>query len=171
MKFLTSFVLAICLIFACMPKNESTSEPTNGFGPYEGQSVYLGDDTYVDLFKKLDAAWAARDYETMKSLISNDGVFVFEDGTTVNNGSAFTEKVEAEYQASLNGDSPWGWETDYAFAAYPKGSDDPKATNQAGQWVNAQFTSADATYIEWYQFVDGKLKTWYQSKGNFVFEK
>ena len=60
--------------------------------------------------------------------------------------------------------------TDYAFAvAYPKGSEDPKATNQAGQWVNAQFTGADATYIEWYQFVDGKLKTWYQSKGNFVF--
>ena len=56
----------------------------------------------------------------MKSLISDDGVFVFEDGTTVNNGLAFTEKVESEYQASLSSDSPWGWETDYAFAAYLK---------------------------------------------------
>ena len=28
---------------------------------------------------------------------------------------------------------------------------------------------ADATYIEWYHIVDGKLKAWYQAKGNYTF--
>ena len=36
------------------------------FGPFEGQSVYLGDQSTVDVFMKMDAAWAARDYETLK---------------------------------------------------------------------------------------------------------
>ena len=41
---------------------------TNGFGPYDGQTVYLGSQETVDVFTAIDAAWAARDYETLKSL-------------------------------------------------------------------------------------------------------
>ena len=83
-------------------------------------------------------------------------------------GQDFVDKIEADYQESREKEVEWGWKIDYAFAAYPKGSNDPKATNQEGQWVNAQFTGNDGTYIEWYQIVEGKLKMWYQTKGDFV---
>ena len=148
--------------------SEKLVEQTNGFGPYEGQSVYLGDQSNVEAFKLLDRAWSKRDYDTMKSMIENGGLYIFEDGHSVTTGQEFVDKVEAEYQESIEKDEQWGWKTDYAFSVYPKGSDDPNATNQEGQWVNAQFSGNDGTYIEWYQFVDGKLKMWYQTKGNFI---
>ena len=54
------FTLPILLLIACA-QQEKASEPTNGFGPYDGQSVYLGDQATVEAFKNLDLAWGARD--------------------------------------------------------------------------------------------------------------
>ena len=159
--------IPILLMVGCA-KQQKPAESTNGFGPYDGQSVYLGDQSSIEAFKALDVAWAARDYPTMKSMIEDGGSFIFEDGFTATTGQEFVDKVEAEYQESLEKEEAWGWRTDYAFSVYPKGSNDPKATNQEGQWVNAQFTGNDGTYIEWYQIVDGKLKMWYQTKGDYV---
>lgn len=159
------FIFSIALVWSC---EEKLVKQTNGFGPYEGQSVYLGDQSNVEAFKALDQAWSKRDYATMKSMIEDGGLFIFEDGHSVTTSQEFVDKVEAEYQESIEKDEQWGWKTDYAFSVYPKGSDDPKATNQQGQWVNAQFSGNDKTYIEWYQFVDGKLKKWYQTKGNYI---
>ena len=159
--------IPVLLTMGCAQK-EKAPKASNGFGPYEGQTVYLGDNATVEVFKAIDAAWADRDYKTMKTMIQDGGIFVFEDGYKASTAQEFVDKVEAEYQKSLEKEEEWGWKTDYAFAAYPKGSDDPKATNQEGQWVNAQFTGNDGTYIEWYQIVDGKLKMWYQTKGDYV---
>ena len=159
--------IPVLLTMGCAQK-EKAPKASNGFGPYEGQTVYLGDNATVEVFKAIDVAWANRDYTTMKTLIQDGGMFVFEDGYKASTAQEFVDKVEAEYQESLEKEEEWGWKTDYAFAAYPKGSDDPKATNQEGQWVNAQFTGNDGTYIEWYQIVDGKLKMWYQTKGDYV---
>lgn len=159
------FVLLITFLFNCEKK---TKEQTNGFGPYEGQSVYLGNQSTVEVFKVLDKAWAARDYTAMMSIIEDGGLFIFEDGHTVSTGQEFVDKVEAEYIESIKKDQEWGWKTNYAFSVYPEGSDDPKATNQNGEWVNAQFSGNDGTYIEWYQIVNGKLKMWYQTKGKYV---
>ena len=78
----------------------------------------------------------------------------------------FVDKIESEYQENISNGEEWAWKTVYAFSVYPKGSNDPEAENQSGQWVNAQFETADATYIEWYHIIDGKLKAWYQTKGN-----
>ena len=158
--------ITVLLTMGCAQKEKAPA--SNGFGPYEGQTVYLGDNATVEVFKVIDAAWADRDYTTMKTMIQDGGTFVFEDGYTASTAQEFVDKIEAEYQESLEKEEEWGWKTDYAFAAYPKGSDDPKATNQEGQWVNAQFTGNDGTYIEWYQIVDGKLKMWYQTKGDYV---
>ena len=158
-------VLLITLLFSCEKK---ITEQTNGFGPYEGQSVYLGNQSTVEVFKALDNAWAARDYTAMMDIIEDGGLFIFEDGHTVSSGQEFVDKVEAEYIESLEKAQEWGWKTNYAFSVYPKGSDDPKATNQQGEWVNAQFSGNDGTYIEWYQIVNGKLKMWYQTKGKYV---
>ena len=159
--------IPVLLTMGCAQK-EKAPKASNGFGPFEGQTVYLGDNATVEVFKAIDAAWADRDYTTMKTMIQDGGIFVFEDGYKASTAQEFVDKVEAEYQESLEKEEEWGWKTDYAFAAYPKGSDDPKATNQEGQWVNAQFTGNDGTYIEWYQIVDGKLKRWYQTKGDYI---
>ena len=60
----TILLLSFAILFNC---DEKVVEQTNGFGPYEGQSVYLGDQSSVEIFKALDKAWASRDYSTMKS--------------------------------------------------------------------------------------------------------
>jgi len=137
---------------------------TNGFGPFEGQTVYIGSQETVDVFNAIDAAWAARDYEAMKSLINDGGNFTFENGTVVTTAQEFVDFVEQEYQKTIADGREWGWNTDYAFAAYVAGSDDPEAWNQAGEWVNAQFTGSDGVYIEWYHIADGKLQNWNQTK-------
>ena len=157
-------------ILSCGSSVEKLAK-TNGFGPFEGQSVYLGDQSTVDVFMKMDAAWAARDYESLKGMITDGGRYNFEDGTSVLTAQEFVDKIESEYQSSITNQENWGWRTVYAFSVHPKGSDDPAADNQDGQWVNAQFESADATYIEWYHIVDGKLKAWYQAKGNYTFSE
>ena len=118
---------------------------------------------------EIDAAWAARDYDALKGMISDEGRYNFEDGTSVSTAQEFVDKIESDYQLSLENNEEWGWKTVYAFSVHPKGSDDPAVDNQDGQWVNAQFESSDATYIEWYHIVDGKLKAWYQAKGNYTF--
>ena len=157
-------------ILSCGSSGEKLAK-TNGFGPFEGQSVYLGDQSTVDVFMKMDAAWAARDYETLKGMITDGGRYNFEDGTSVSTAQEFVNKIESEYQSSITNQENWGWRTVYAFSVHPKGSDDPAADNQDGQWVNAQFESADATYIEWYHIVDEKLRAWYQAKGNYTFSE
>ena len=163
-------IFSVFSILSCGSSGEKLAK-TNGFGPFEGQSVFLGDQSTVDVFMKMDAAWAVRDYETLKGMITDGGRYNFEDGTTVSTAQEFVDKIESEYQLSVSNQENWGWRTVYAFSVHLKGSDDPAANNQDGQWVNAQFESADAIYIEWYHIVDGKLKTWYQAKGNFTFSE
>ena len=74
---------------------------TNGFGPFEGQTVYLGSQETVDVFTAIDAAWAARDYETLKSFIVDGGNFSFADGTVVSTGDDFVAHIDAEYQEAI----------------------------------------------------------------------
>ena len=170
MKKLLYTMVGLFLISACQTAPCECEKETNGFGPFEGQSVYLGSQETVDVFNAIDAAWAARDYETLKSYIVDGGNFSFADGTVVTNGDDFVSYIDAEYQQAIESGSEWGWNTDYAFAAYPAGSDDPEVWNQDGQWVNAQFTSADGRYVEWYHIVDGKLNAWNQAKATIPAE-
>ena len=51
--------------------NQNCETPSNGFIDGTGQSVTLGSEATVDVFKSIDKAWVERDYETLKSLISN----------------------------------------------------------------------------------------------------
>ena len=97
-------------------------------------------------------------------IINDGGNFTFENGTVVTTAQEFVDFVEQDYQKTIADGGEWGWNTDYAFAAYVAGSDDPEAWNQAGEWVNAQFTSSNGVYIEWYHIADGKLQNWNQTK-------
>lgn len=91
MKKIILFITAISIL-SCSPTSEKLPD-TNGFGPFEGQSVYLGDQSTVDVFMKIDAAWAARDYETLKEKITDGGRYNFEDGTSVSTAQEFVDKI------------------------------------------------------------------------------
>ena len=88
-------ILLLISIFSILSCNSSIEKlpDTNGFGPFEGQSVYLGDQSTVALFMKNDAAWAARDYETLKGMITDGGRYNFEDGTSLSTAQEFVDKI------------------------------------------------------------------------------
>ncbi|MFL2666398.1 MAG: hypothetical protein ACJ0NM_03340 [Flavobacteriaceae bacterium] len=159
-----NYILLFSLIGLFISCADNCQVETNGFGPYEGQTVFMGSDLSVDVVKEIDAAWVKRDYDALKALISDGGNFTFSDGSVVTTGEEFAAKVEEDYQKSLEDGQEWGWNIDYAFSVKPRGSEDSAATNQDGEWVNAQFTGQDGVYIEWYQIVDGKLVSWFSAK-------
>ena len=161
-KFILLFSL-IGLLVSC-ENTEPCDVPTNGFIDGTNQTVMLGSEATIDLFKKFDAAWLARDYETMTAHISENGIFRHADGTVTNNAEEFVAYIENEYQESLVNEEDWGWTTNFAFAAKPSASEDPEVTNTQGEWVCARFTGSTAVYDEWYQFIDGKLVDWTSSK-------
>ena len=167
MKNFMYLIIGLFLFTSCETTAPCEKE-TNGFGPFDGQTVVLGSQETVDVFTAIDAAWAARDYETLKSFIVDGGNFSFADGTVVTTGDDFVAYIDAEYQDAIENNEDWGWTIDYAFAAYPAGSDDPNAGNQVGEWVNAQFTSPDGRYVEWYHIADGKLYNWNQAKAEIA---
>ena len=151
------------LITACQTAPCECEAKGNGFVA-PGQSVNMGSESTVDVFKKIDEAWLARDYETMKAHIADEGNYRFFDGTVVTNGEDFVAKVEQSYQEDLANGVPWEWNTDYAFAVYPSKTEDDN-WNEKGEWVNAQFTGADgSTVIEWYQIEGDQLISWLQTK-------
>ena len=85
-------------ILSCTSSSEKLPD-TNGFGPFEGQSVFLGDQSTVEVFMKIDSAWAVRDYETLKGIITDGGRYNFEDGTSIS--TEVVDKIESEYQSSV----------------------------------------------------------------------
>ena len=164
MKNFIYLIAGLFLITACQTAPCECEAKGNGFIDGTGQSVNIGSESTVDVFKKIDAAWAARDYETMKAHIADDGNYRFYDGTVVTNGEDFVAKVEQSYQEDLANGVPWEWNTDYAFAVYPSKTEDDN-WNEKGEWVNAQFTGADgSTVIEWYQIEGDQLISWLQTK-------
>ena len=103
------YAFAALLFVACGTQAPCECEKeTNGFGPFEGQSVYLGSQETVDVFNAIDAAWAARDYEAMKSLINDGGNFTFENGTVVTTAQEFVDFVEQDYQQTIADGGEWG---------------------------------------------------------------
>ena len=159
------------LLFASCETNVPCECPntSNGF-VFPGQSVNMGSEATVDVFKKIDAAWLVRDYETMKAHIADEGNYRFSDGTVATNGEEFVAKVEQSYQEDLANGVAWEWNTDYAFAVYPSKTEDDN-WNEKGEWVNAQFTGSDGSVvIEWYQFDGDQLISWVQTKGETMKE-
>ena len=169
MKKLIYTMLGLILITSCAAPQCDCENSANGF-VLPGQSVNMGSEATVDVFKKIDAAWMVRDYETMKAHIADEGNYRFEDGTVVTNGESFVAKVEELYQKDLADGVEWEWNTDYAFSVYPSKTDDDN-WNEKGQWVNAQFTGSDGSLvIEWYQIEGEQLISWVQTKGQTVKE-
>jgi hypothetical protein len=58
----------ITLFISCANQDQECETPSNGFIEGTGQSVTLGSEATVDVFKAIDKAWAERDYESLKTL-------------------------------------------------------------------------------------------------------
>tara|TARA_B110000211_G_scaffold26252_1_gene26790 strand:+ start:123 stop:629 length:507 start_codon:yes stop_codon:yes gene_type:complete len=155
----------ITLFISCADQDKECETPSNGFIEGTGQSVTLGSEATVDVFKAIDKAWAERDYESLKTLISNEGNYTHDDNSVSTNAEEFIAHIEAGYQDSLEKDEEWGWVTNFAFSVKPTKSVDGDYANENGEWVCARFTGANGdVYEEWYQIVDGKLAMWSSAK-------
>jgi len=155
----------ITLFISCANQDQECETPSNGFIEGTGQSVTLGSEATVDVFKAIDKAWAERDYESLKTLISNEGNYTHDDNSVSTNAEEFIAHIEAGYQDSLEKDEEWGWVTNFAFSVKPTKSVDGDYANENGEWVCARFTGANGdVYEEWYQIVDGKLAMWSSAK-------
>tara|TARA_B110000093_G_C12807478_1_gene341431 strand:- start:126 stop:632 length:507 start_codon:yes stop_codon:yes gene_type:complete len=155
----------ITLFISCADQDKECETPSNGFIEGTGQSVTLGSEATVDVFKAIDKAWAERDYESLKTLISDEGNYTHDDNSVSTNAEEFIAHIEAGYQDSLEKDEEWGWVTNFAFSVKPTKSVDGDYANENGEWVCARFTGANGdVYEEWYQIVDGKLAMWSSAK-------
>jgi hypothetical protein len=154
-KLLLLSVLGIFI--SCANQNQECDTKSNGFTSTEGEQVTMGSQESVDIFLKIDNAWKERDYDAIKSLVSDDAQFVNADGESFIGGQGFADYIEKDYQETVvqNGQE-WGWTINYAFAVKPTNTD-------RGEYVNARFTG---NYIaeEWYQIKDGKLVSWHQTR-------
>ena len=157
MKKLLLLLSVLALFISCANQNQKYETISNGFTSTEGEQVTMGSQESVDIFLKIDKAWMERDYDAIKSLVSEDAQFVNADGESFIGGQAFADYIEKDYQETVvqNGQD-WGWTINYAFAVKPTNAD-------RGEYVNARFTG---NYIaeEWYQIKDGKLVSWHQTR-------
>ena len=159
MKYFLGFL--ILFISAC----STTPKSGSGFVNQTEDQFYLGSDKAVELFKAFDKAWANKNYDLLKTMISAHASFEFEDGKRANGPDEFIKliKEESEKQEALgNSDT---WTTEYAFSV------DLNLIKE-GEWVNAGFTQAlevpqddviKKVYNEWYYFENNQLELWYQT--------
>ena len=161
-----NYIYLICLLLlaSCSQNENSCGEQSNGFAPFDGQTVMMGSQDTVDVFNQIDAAWAAEDWDLLASFVADGATLTFEDGQTASNGEEFISKIKEEYDENMQNDEGWGWTTTYAFAIKPSKPEGTDYPNNRGEWVSAGFQGTDGFYMEWYQIEDGKLISWSQTK-------
>ena len=126
----------------------------------------IGSESAVEIFNKIDKAWANFDYDLLKTFIADDAEMRFADGNMAIGPDQFIERIK-EWVKEVEEDdgNEYTWTTDYAFAL--------ALTEGEGDWVNAQFTSTHTNpeselsaevFYEFYHIVDGKVKEWNQFK-------
>ena len=158
------YILCLFLFVSCAENDKNCMPESNGFAPFEGQTVMMGSQATVDIFNQIDDAWGAKDWDLLASYVADDASLTFEDGQTASNGEEFVAIIKAQHDEYMASEAGWGWTTTYAFSikpSKPEGSDYP---NNRGEWVSAGFEGTDGFYMEWYQIEDGKLISWSQTK-------
>ena len=157
------------LVFASCSQEQAINNSANGFISGTKSKVKMGSQDAVEIFKKLDNAWAKLDYELIKTFIANEATLNFHDGYVAKTPQEFVDKIKSEVARSEIEGSSYEWTTDYAFAlaATDDGSDDNDLDK--GDWVNAQFTSKNINpdskidseiFYEYYHIVGGKVVSW-----------
>ena len=161
-----NYIYIICLLVlaSCVQNDKNCVVESNGFAPFEGQTVMMGSQESVDVFNQIDAAWAAEDWDLLATFVADDANLIFENGKTASNGEEFISIIKEEYDENMANDEGWGWKTTYAFSIKPSKPDGTDFPNNRGEWVSAGFDGSDGFYMEWYQIENGKLISWSQTK-------
>ena len=157
------------LVFASCGQQQAISHSTNGFISGTKSKVKMGSQDAVEVFKKLDNAWAKLDYELIKTFIADKAILSFHDGHLAKTPQEFVDKIKSEVARTESEGSSYEWTTDHAFAlaATDDGSDENDLDK--GDWVNAQFTSKNTNpdskidseiFYEYYHIVEGKVVSW-----------
>ena len=127
--------------------------------------VMMGSQSAVEVFKEMDKAWAALDYDKLKTFVADGAVMKFADGEVANGPDEFVEQIKREVVEIEEKGNDFKWNTDYAFSL--------AVTTGEGDWVNAQFTSTHTNpdseleaevFYEFYHIIDGKVQEWNQFK-------
>ncbi len=161
-------VLVLLIVTSC-GQEKVLKIPANGFISWTDSKIKMGSQDAVEVFNKLDAAWAKLDYELIKSYIADEATLSFHDGYVAKTPQEFVDKIKSEVARVEAEGSTYNWTTDYAFAlaATDDGSDETDV--DTGDWVNAQFTSKNTNpdskidsevFYEYYHIVNGKVVSW-----------
>ena len=160
----------ICaLFFVSCTQTVPQKVVTNGFIAGSDFHMKMGNPEAVEVFKKLDAAWAKLDYETIKTFIADDASLIFHDGFVAKNPQEFVDKIKSEVAKSQEEGNNYEWTTDYAFAIAVTNDDSDDTTVDTGDWVNAQFTTKHTSpdseidsevFYEYYHIVNNKVTQW-----------
>ena len=72
-----NYIYLICLLMlaSCVENDKNCVVESNGFAPFEGQTVMMGSQESVDVFKQIDAAWAAEDWDLLATFVADDANF------------------------------------------------------------------------------------------------
>ena len=128
-------------MFASCTQKQVISNPANGFISGTKSKVTIGSQDAVEIFKKLDNAWAKLDYELIKTFIADKATLSFHDGYVARTPQEFVDKIKSEVKRVESEGNSYEWTTDYAFALSATDDGSPDNDLDKGDWVNAQFTS------------------------------
>ena len=102
-KILSISALICTLVFASCNENPACEVPANGFLTETDFQVKMGSSSAVEVFKQLDAAWAKRDYESLKTFIADEASLSFDDGFVATTPQEFVDKIKSDAAASETG--------------------------------------------------------------------
>ena len=152
-------------MFSCSDTDHVCEIQSNGFIDGIDGQVMMGSQSAVEVFKEMDKAWAALDYDKLKTFVADGAVMKFADGEVANGPDEFVEQIKREVVEIEEKGKDFKWNTDYAFSL--------AVTTGEGDWVNAQFTSTHTNpdseleaevFYEFYHIIDGKVQEWNQFK-------
>ncbi len=152
-------------MFSCSDTDHVCEIQSNGFIDGIDGQVMMGSQSAVEVFKEMDKAWAALDYDKLKTFVADGAVMKFADGEVANGPDEFVEQIKREVVEIEEKGNDFKWNTDYAFSL--------AVTTGEGDWVNAQFTSTHTNpdseleaevFYEFYHIIDGKVQEWNQFK-------
>ena len=90
MKHLIAPTILILILGGC-----ETAQKSNGFvRTMEGYSYHISGQSSVDLVMELDKAWAAQDYEKMRTFFADTASFSFAEGEKFNSLDGFIGHVK-----------------------------------------------------------------------------
>jgi hypothetical protein len=156
------YLLVMALMVSCNTQTaeaEAAEERSIGFNTFLPEyKWHLGTEQAIDVVKKIDVAWAKKEYDAMRPFLSDTAKFYFADGRFADSPDGFIEILSED-----DDDSESTWTFDYAFSV-------DLNPETGGEHVQAGFTGTEVKdsvevhtrYHESYYIIEGKVVTWNQ---------